>query len=446
MIDAFETDVRIDPDAVFFTFVDESGAETAFTYRYTRLVAAALARRLAAMGVREGHLLAVDLPNCPEFIFLTLACAYGGITMVALNHRLSLAEKQARVLDLSRHGCVACQVDEDRARHLVGAARQVRRPVGEVIAAIMGNQRRERSIMGEQADHVHDTVHFAERAAHLFANSVQPQVIFASGSSGRAKQVPLSWAQLAGASRALNEALASEDMVAWQDSLPLGTNSSPLPPRPGRTLWQLCIPLYSIDGFQTLVRAVYGMQPLRLYARFDAEQVLHDARVKGVTHIGVRDRMMQDLLTVEEWRCDFDPDVVSRLAAYRCILLCNRTLNPLTLDRASDLDARMFASYGMAETAGPIACTRITPAFRGGLRLLKGYDVRIIDAQPAGGSQPAGFGQLALRGPGVFDGYLNANAAFTVDRYFMTGDVALTYDGCLYINERSVNIPLFHMQ
>lgn len=440
MIDAFETDVRIDPDAVFFTFVDEAGTETAYTYRYTRLVAAALARRLASMGVREGQMLAVDLPNCPEFIFFTLACAYGGITMVALNHRLSATEKQARMLDLGRHGRVACQVDEDRARQLVDAARQVQRSVGEVIAAIVGTPRRERAIMGEHADHVHDTVHFAERAAHLFANSVQPQVIFASGSSGRAKQVPLSWMQLSGASRALNEALAGEDMVAWQDSLPLGTASSPLPPRPGRVLWQLCIPLYNIDGFQTLVRAVYGMHSLRLYARFDAEQVLYDARVKGATHIGVRDRMMQDLLTVEEWRCDLDPEARSRLAAYRCILLCNRTLNPLTLDRASDLDARMFASYGMAETAGPIACTRITPAFRGGMRLLKGYEVRIVDAQPTG------FGQLAVRGPGVFDGYLNANAAFTVDRYFMTGDAVVAYDDLIFIDGRSVNIPLFRMQ
>ena len=89
MIDVLESSVRIDPDGVFFTFVDEDGTETAFTYRFTRLVSAALARRLQALGARPGEVVAVDLPNSPELIFLTLACAYGGFTLMLLNRRLT---------------------------------------------------------------------------------------------------------------------------------------------------------------------------------------------------------------------------------------------------------------------------------------------------------------------------------------------------------------------
>lgn len=434
MIDVFESSNRINPDGVFFTFVDEIGQETQFTYRYSRAISAALARKLKAMGVRPGQIIAVDLQNCPEFVFIALACAYGGYTLAALNPKLNSAEKFSRLQDLGRTSKVACHIDEDAAHSLLGDVRQTHKPLPSVIARIVGEPRRERSIMGEGADYVHDTVHFAERAAHLFSNGKPLEVIFASGGSGRAKQVALTWEQLAQASRILNAALEHEGMADWQERLPLSM-SNPLPPT-DRTVWQLCIPLYTVDGFQTMVRAAYSMFPFRMYARFDAEQILRDARLFGITHIGVRDRMLQDLLTVEEWRTEFEPGVASRLANYRCILMCNRTINPLTVQRGLDLNVRLFATYGMAETSGPIACSRVTSAFRGGLHLLPEYEVRIADADIMG------FGSLAVRGPGVFRKYLNANAAFTLDRYFVVGDKAIFRDGEIYIDGRTVNIPV----
>ena len=432
MIDVLESSVRIDPDGVFFTFVDEGGTETAFTYRFTRLVSAALARRLQALGARPGEVVAVDLPNSPELIFLTLACAYGGFTLMLLNRRLTAGEKLSRIMEIGRDGRrVACQIDAERAQQLLGRARQVTTDESTVIASIVGGLRRERAIMGERADLVDDTVHFAERAARLFAGNAGSGIVAAAGSGGRAKLVPLSWGQLADASRALNRALNEGGMAAWQERLPLSSSAAL---RGSGMLWQLCIPLYNIDGFQTLVRAVHAMCLLRLYARFDPEQVLRDAHACGATHICVRDKMLQDLLTIEEWRLELDSAAVSRLAAYRCLLLANRTVNPRTLERSCDLDARVFVSYGMTETAGPIACARAARDFRGALRLLDGYEVRIVD------EQAAGFGSLAVRGPGVFGGYIGANTAFTADRYFMTGDIAAASERCIYVKNRSMSV------
>lgn len=434
MIDVFESSVRIDPDSVFFTYVDEEGAETAFTYRFTRLVSAALARRLQALGVRPGEAITVDLPNCPEFVFFTLACAYGGFKLMLMNRRLTSGEKISRTMELGRYGTrVACQIDSDRARQLLGRARQTFADEGDVIASIVGSLRRERAIMGERQDLVHDTVHFAERAAHLFSESdPQSGVIVMAGSNSRAKLVPLSWEKLSDASRALNAALVEGGMSAWQDRLPLSSSTGLR--NNGQVVWQLCIPMYNIDGFQTLVRAVYGMCPLRIYAKFDSEQVLHDAHMNGATHICVRDKMLQDMLTVEEWHLELDPSAETRLAAYQCMLLANRTVNPRTLERCCDMDVRVFVSYGMTETSGPIACTRATRDFRGALKLLPNYDVRIVD------EQSTGFGSLAVRGPGVFDGYIGANAAFTADRYFITGDFAAFSDGNIYVKNRSMSI------
>ncbi|WP_165251938.1 AMP-binding protein [Adlercreutzia sp. ZJ304] len=431
MIDVFESSVRINPESVFFTFIDEENVETAFTYRFTRLVAAALARRLQYLGVRAGEVVAVDLPNSPEFVFFALACAYGGFTLMPLNHQASSSEKLSRIMEAQRGGLrVACQIDTERARQLVGRARQAFADECDVIASIVGNLRRERAIMGARQDLVHDTVHFAERAAHLFSGNTREGIIVTAGVKSRAKLVMLSWVKLAAASRALSRALEN-DMAAWQDR---ATQGSLTAIGGSAQLWQLCTPMYNIDGFQTLVRAVYSMCPLRIYAHFDPEQILYDVHTSGATHICVYDQMLQDLLTVEEWRLELDSSVKSRLSAYRCVLLANRTVNPHTIERSCEVNARIFVSYGMAETAGSIACACATSDFRGALRLLDGYDVRIID------EQPTGFGSLAVRGHGVFNGYIGANTAFTADRYFITGDIAAFSEGCIYVKNRSMSI------
>ena len=92
---------------------------------------------------------------------------------------------------------------------------------------------------------------------------------------------------------------------------------------------------------------------------------------------------------------------------------------------------RVYASYGMTETSSQIAHAQVTPSFDGGLRLLPGYEARIVDPDAQG------FGRLAVKGPGVFEGYLNARAAHTVDGFFLTGDTAALAAGRLYVKERT---------
>ena len=70
----------------------------------------------------------------------------------------------------------------------------------------------------------------------------------------------------------------------------------------------------------------------------------------------------------------------------------------------------------------------------GGLRLLPGYEARIVDPDAQG------FGRLAVKGPGVFEGYLNARAAHTVDGFFLTGDTAALAAGRLYVKERTTDM------
>lgn len=450
MIDVFESTARTSPDALFFTFIADDGTHIPYTYKQTRLVAAALARRIRKQGVRPGELVVADLANCPEFIFLTLAAAYGDFTLVTLNHALTKTEKLSRVLELERDGLrIGLQVDAARARDLMPNARTL--PAGSteveearIVEGVFESASRARSIMGDARDVVDDTVHFAERAAHIFDGSARANILFTKGTapSAKTRAVPLTWAQLTGASAQANRSLAEHGSHLWQEKLPLsggvggslsnlrGPNTQPGPD----ITWQCVLPLCHISGFQVLVRSVVGRTPLLVYERFDAEAVLNDAEAEQVTHITVSDRMMQDLLTVEEWRGDIQPHATSRLAAYQCILLAGHKLNPRTVGRGLDVGARMFASYGMPETSSFIATSLITPDFRGGLRLMDGYTAHIVDPDESG------FGRLAVQGPGVFGGYLNSSTAFTVDHYFITGDVAALYEGCIYVRNRTANM------
>lgn len=394
MIDVFESMVRMHPERVCFTFVDELGREERYTYRQTRLIASGLARRLQASGVQRGDCVAVDLPNCPAFVFLLLACAYASFTLVPVNHRLTAPEKQTRLMELKRQRdvCLSYRIDEARAESLLSQAR-------DDLAGSSGG-RRGRVIMGARQDAEEEAIHFAERQAHLFDYDAQALIMFTSGTTGKPKAVPLDWRRLTNAACASNSALN----------------------RPAEGLWQAALPLYHIGGLQVVVRSVLNRNLFILYERFDAHCTLRDALRYRATHISVVDKMLQDLLAADEHEV---------LRGYRCVLLGGGALNRKTLVRAYTAKVRVYASYGMTETSSQIAHAPVDRNFEGGLALLPGYKARIVDANAEG------YGRLAVSGPGVFAGYLNARAALTVDGYFLTGDTAAFKGGRLYLKERT---------
>ena len=331
MIDIFESTAQLRPEAVFFTAVDRRGNETAYTYRQARLIASQLARRLRDKGVFPGDVVAVDLPNGPMYVFLALAAAYGGFALVALNHRLTDAEKLTRLLELERTGLrVAYTVDAAGEPKLFEA----------VCNSLLRNERAGR-VDDSLGGSVEDAIHFAERAAHVFDSSHRALIMFTSGTTGKPKAAELTWGNLVEASKASNRVLSGRVR--------------------GRGLWQAVLPFFHVGGFQVLVRSVCSRWPLRIYERFDAAAVLRDAEVMHATHISVVDKMLQDMLNAR-------PDALSQ---YECVLLGGGPLNAKTVSRALEAEARVYASYGMTETSSQVANTLITPQFTGGMRLCR---------------------------------------------------------------------------
>ena len=432
MIGVFENMVRLNPQRTCFSYVDKDGNIEALSYRETRMIAAGLASLLRRRGVALGDAVAVDLPNQPACVFLLLAAAYGGFTLVTLNNRLTDAEKQARLLDLQRSRAfnVAYTVDESNVANLIrtvandatgtaeaagpGHAQRTSFYARTNIATAearstraLGRAGRSRGAAARRRedearqDALESVIHFAERGAHVFDRGATAVVMFTSGTTGRSKAVPLTWENLCGSAAVSNASLN----------------------RHGEGLWQIALPLYHVGGLQMVVRSLLNANPFILYQRFDAERVLADAARRGATHISVVDKMLQDMLVSSH---------ASGVGRYECILLGGGPLNAQTLGRALAMRARVYASYGMTETASQIANALVTPGFTGGMSLLEGYEARIVDAGPDG------FGRLAVRGPGLFGGYLNARAAYTADGFFLTGDTAaIAPDGKLYVKERT---------
>ena len=432
MIGVFENMVRLNPQRTCFSYVDKDGNIEALSYRETRMIAAGLASLLRRRGVALGDAVAVDLPNQPACVFLLLAAAYGGFTLVTLNNRLTDAEKQARLLDLQRSRAfnVAYTVDESNVANLIrtvandatgtaeaagpGHAQRTSFYARTNIATAearstraLGRAGRSRGAAARRRedearqDALESVIHFAERGAHVFDRGATAVVMFTSGTTGRSKAVPLTWENLCGSAAVSNASLN----------------------RHGEGLWQIALPLYHVGGLQMVVRSLLNANPFILYQRFDAERVLADAARRGATHISVVDKMLQDMLASSH---------ASGVGRYECILLGGGPLNAQTLGCALAMRARVYASYGMTETASQIANALVTPGFTGGMSLLEGYEARIVDAGPDG------FGRLAVRGPGLFGGYLNARAAYTADGFFLTGDTAaIAPDGKLYVKERT---------
>ncbi|MCI8367361.1 MAG: AMP-binding protein [Eggerthellaceae bacterium] len=393
MIEFFERTARLAPSKDFLTFVDTARRKEIYSYRQVRMLSAFLAFHLQEHGVKPDDAVVVDLPNSPAFVCLALAAAYGRFTLVCLNQRLTAPEKKARIQELSLLGVkVAARIDEQRASQLLAFAEK---------ALTTGDyQLGHRSIMGDKQDVHDDAIHFAERAAHLFDPEARAIIMFTSGTTGRPKAVPLTWRMLESAAFAANDALAGGRSAQWQAALPF----------------------YHIGGFQVLVRSVCGGTPLLVYQKFDPQQMLRDARQTRITHTSVVDKMLQDLL-------DTDSDGI--LSRYQCILLGGAAPNKRTLERCRQRGLGLFASYGMTETSSLMAASRVDESFDGGLRLLPGYVARIVDPDPLG------FGALAVKGPGVFGGYMNARAPRTVDGFFLTGDVAALKNGKIHVRERT---------
>ena len=379
------------PDTKWLTFTDAEGRRSTYScadaYLETRGIVDAISECIArgiGMPARVSqpqsgaHACAVvDLPNCPLFLWAVLACAEVGMPLVALNHRLSPAEKALRLEQISPALTPCITIDESWESACPPDAR---------------------ASHGSEASTDWSPAAVLEAAD---ADSIAV-VMFTSGTTGTPKAAALTWGQLLASADASNRSLHCD----------------------AESIWQAALPLCHIGGLQVALRSMLAGGRLLLYERSNPDQLLEDAARERVSHISVVDKMLQDLIDANARRTDV------ALSVYSSILLGGGALNPQTLDVAAAAGAHVIASYGMTETASQVANAAVNADFDGGLHLLDGVEARVIDPDASG------LGTLALRGPSIIARYLNGSAPLTEDGFFITGDTARSIDGRLHVFER----------
>ena len=197
------------------------------------------------------------------------------------------------------------------------------------------------------------------------------------------------------------------------------------------------LPLFHIFGLNVLLGlSLYAGASVVLVERFDPASALDTIRDHGVTLIAGAPPMFQAWANVSGAPAD-------AMAGVRLIVSGAAPLYPEVADAfESRFGKPIFQGYGLTEAA-----PTVTSSVAGGVAKpssiglpLPGIEVRLVDedGEDALTGDP---GELWVRGPNVFAGYWQDEAAservLTTDGWLRTGDVALVDDdGYLYLVDR----------
>lgn len=191
------------------------------------------------------------------------------------------------------------------------------------------------------------------------------------------------------------------------------------------------LPLHHVHG---LVLGVLG--PLHV-----GSSLRHTTRPTPHAYAGANGSLYFGVPTV--WsRIAATPDAARALRSARLLVSGSAALPGPVFDRLTELAGQApVERYGMTETLITAAARSAEPRLRGRVGTpLPGICVRIVDDAGAP-AEPGMLGSLEVRGPTVFSGYLGradaTAAAFTVDGWFRTGDVARWDNGALCIAGRA---------
>jgi long-chain acyl-CoA synthetase len=435
------------------TAVHFAGRELAFATLYER--ACAFGNALRAAGVGRGDVVALHLPNCPQYPIAYFGTLLAGATFSPANPLLPPTELGAQLADCGAVAAVTwgpaapalAEVRDHTAMRLVLVTDrdQALDPTHQVLSDVLPDARDFEAFHADAPTTPPDVpIDVWNDLAHL---------AYTGGTTGRSKGVQLTHRNVV--VNALQYACWGSGSVPAVD----GSNGivldqvEPAEEYPARlgtgctinltpwfhamgTIGALSVPM--LTGFTTV-----------LHERFDPGAYLADAERFRVTGLRGAPPVFGALLR--------HPDFATRdLSSVRDI---SSGAAPLPLETIHGLQRRLGAEvviaegYGLTEatmgaTIGPVARSAVRKPGTVGLPVFD-TEVRIVD--PAGGDLtplPAGErGEVCIRGPQVMRGYKDRpedTAAVLVDGWLRTGDIGvLDADGYLSIVDRKKDMLIY---
>lgn len=354
--------------------------------------------RLRSWGFAPGDVVAGFVPSRAP---MAMACASlpSSATFAPLSASLA-ADAYAALLGRLRPGAVLAPAEADHPLRIAAATLGV--------PAI-------RAECGEDGTFALEMEAEERNAVEPLARPEHAYVLVTSGTTGRPKLAPLGHAQMLGFADAMIDLLrlTPDDVgcALTPFSLAGGVRTSILiPALSGSSV--VCLGEGDVDG---VFRAIDEFRPTNLAAPFS----IH----RGVLR-----------------RAHAFPDQVAA-SRFRFLRTTAGRLDPDEIDEIERLfRAPVLQGYGSTEVCG-IAHEPMPPRprKRGSVGIAVGGDVRALDAdgRPCAPGEP---GELVVRGPLVFDGYLDdpdLTARSFAGEWFRTGDVGhVDEDGCVFITDR----------
>lgn len=415
--------------------IDYFGRQWTFKEFYDEALKAAFILREA--GVRKGDTVAFAMPNCPQHFF----AFYGAMRLgAAVAEHNPLAPAHQLAGQIARHGgevAVAWNQVADKLTDSIEPKKILTIDLSDPLPWTMKAKLRlpvkaarqaRKKLMGEgpagsvsfdellkQAAQVADRVPGA-------TGSDRAVILHSSGTNGVPKSVPLTHTNI-GAN--VNQNL----FWVWQLD------------RGGTTVFSL-LPYFHAFGMCFMLCAVTGMAGTQIVLpTFDADLAL-DAHLREPVNFFVGVPPMFAKIAQRATERDIDISTIQYAVSGGMALSAEISD---AWEKATG--GYIIEGYGMSETSPTISGSPMTPDRRHGCLGLPfpSTELRIVDQEDPTKDLPDGeVGELLIRGPQVFEGYLDApeenEGAFVEGGWFRSGDLCRSDNGFIYLVDRSKDL------
>ena len=411
------------------------------TYRQVLDQTLRAAQALLDAGVERGDVVAVVLPNCPQAFVAFYACQRIGA--VAAQHN-PLAPANELALQIKRHGGkVAIAWEKSVAKLPTGSNTGLKTIFSVDISAHMPAQKRLLLKMPVEAARKQRNALRAPVPAHVKswdmavrdASPITPSyphakvddvavILHTGGTNGVPKSVPLTHK---------NIGTNVDQCMFWVFKLHEGAE----------TFFSL-LPYFHAFGLTFFLCAgVKKAGTQVVLPKFDVDLALEAHRRRNVTFfVGVPpmfERIAQGAL-------ETGTDISSiRYSVSGAMPLSEKVAHLWE----SVSHGTIIEGYGLSETSPVISGSPMEKSRRLGTLGLPfpSTEVRLVDLDDPSKDVPDGTpGEIVVRGPQVFSGYLGAPEetanAFTEDGWFRTGDIAYNDEGYLFLTDRKKELIL----
>ena len=222
----------------------------------------------------------------------------------------------------------------------------------------------------------------------------------------------------------------------------VAANSSAQNFKPGKNkYWLLCLPLNHVGGINVIYRSILYQSAIYLTHSFDEvkiRELLYSN--KNFEVASMVPTMLEQLMEDRFFRVHF---------GFKAILLGGGPITIQFIDKAITRGLPIVSSYGMTETCAQIAANPLlqpSGAYIPKTSIGKPFSPNKVEIRDENGKNVSvnESGQIWLKGPQVFDGYLDENLnknAFDDDGWFNTGDFGhLNRKGHIFIETRRTDL------